>query len=453
MGNNLSIEEILNNLKRVKRVIADQTTSINSRVATSSYTSLFPNLIKSISAIGQDKPAKPILTPEEYIKLWQQYLVDTRQELPFRAIRYLCWSAEVATKAQFIKYIENHRLKLFPQQIQGLVRSCHKEWDNYFTFGYMAQYLLTLIKSYEGANRVILKWRSALTMLLGEQGHLEFGIKIFQEKKSIKAVCDAWYLDEQTLYCAKAVQHSIKLCEEYLAKNNLQAGDFLIEHLINWVGWSLTEFKHYVGEAILNSYITNNTSLKNKLMSLVLSTTKDKLGDPRLPNNSRKWLGVSDIARRKLIQWLSMEDIVFFFEYVLPKDIDKHGRRSFWLKYIESFQQTRALLCQDDEVRLASTLNRNRANIGNFGKIKGGKNSAFLLDFGDVVAVEFSKVGAIYIYSREQFNRIVSDFWSNAEFDESRLKQQNYHLARIPHAGNWEYTVRVELASSGIRPS
>lgn len=456
MAKEISIEEALNNLKRLKRVVIEDTDFISSKVSSkisiSSKDSLFSNLINIVSSIGQDKPAKPSPTPEEYIKLWQQYLSGSQLVLPHRAIRYLCWYSEIATSERFIKYIEVNNSTLSPQQLQGLVRSCHDLWTPHLASGYVTKYVSSLIKSYKGANRVIEKWQANLSMILGLKGDSEFGKKIFEEKNLVKAVCEKWFLDQETQYCINAVGHAIKFCEEDLKKGNKQIGDFLIDNLISWEGWLIEGFKKQVESALLNNDITNYSLLKNKLITLILSKAKDKLGDPRLPNNSRKWLGISDVARRRLIQWLSMEDIVFFFEHVLPDSKDKHGRKDFWLKYVNVFQQTRAFLCEEDRLRLASTINRNKDKIENFGKLK-GKNSAFLLDFGSVIAVEFSKVGAIYLYNREQFNRIIMDFWSSKEFGEGDFKQMDFNLARIPHTGNWEYPIRAELSRLGIRPS
>ena len=47
----------------------------------------------------------------------------------------------------------------------------------------------------------------------------------------------------------------------------------------------------------------------------------------------KNWLGIQ-VARQRLLQWLSRADIHFFFEHVLPKGTDPHGRKTFWLKYV-----------------------------------------------------------------------------------------------------------------------
>ncbi len=119
----------------------------------------------------------------------------------------------------------------------------------------------------------------------------------------------------------------------------------LIEYLLReilpwWEAWQIADFKHSLGSWILSSHADQIEEVREGLKQLALN----KFGDPRLPVNARRWFGVQSEARAKLLEWLSRADIAFFFEHVLPKGRDPHGRKDFWLKYLKQVKQSRPLL-------------------------------------------------------------------------------------------------------------
>ncbi|MBO0801053.1 MAG: hypothetical protein J2P31_19730, partial [Blastocatellia bacterium] len=173
-----------------------------------------------------------------------------------------------------------------------------------------------------------------------------------------------------------------------------------------------------------------------------------KLGDPRWDATS--WAGVSEEARIRLVQWLSRADIVFFFDHVLRGD-DPHGRRKFWLQYAASLRQSRPLLRSDDEIRLSKEIRRSRGGNTSYGRVTGAASS-FILDFGSVVAIEFSTTSAIYFYDRETFNEIVPNLWQRYNFLESNLKVKERARGWVAHHPDWEIEAASILARYGIRP-
>ena len=96
---------------------------------------------------------------------------------------------------------------------------------------------------------------------------------------------------------------------------------------------------------------------------------------------------------------------------------------------------------------------RGNKNIS-FGLLSDTQNkAAFILDFGKIVAVEFSDVGCVYLFTREDFDKSISDMWSDQSIRECVLKNQNLpEERRVPHQGStWEDKVEKVLASNGIR--
>jgi hypothetical protein len=78
--------------------------------------------------------------------------------------------------------------------------------------------------------------------------------------------------------------------------------------------------------------------------------------------------------------------------------------------------------------------------------------SAFLLDFGRVIVVEFSKVNnAVYIYERREMPALSEDFWSNARFSLRDLKDRASCISDpISHIPGWEGKVKTLLAQYAI---
>jgi hypothetical protein len=82
--------------------------------------------------------------------------------------------------------------------------------------------------------------------------------------------------------------------------------------------------------------------------------------------------------------------------------------------------------------------------------------SAFLLDFGEVLVVEFSKVGnACYIYQKRAAKELIPDFWTTEPFHASGgkgLKQSALAAERIRHTAGWQDELSMILARHGVRP-
>jgi hypothetical protein len=173
------------------------------------------------------------------------------------------------------------------------------------------------------------------------------------------------------------------------------------------------------------------------------------VGDPRLPRNRKNWDPISREAVTRFVEMLCREDIVFFFDYVYSTESDRQQRKQFWLRYVARCIASRPLLTPSDKVRLKSMFG---TKVGQPGEIRSATNSAFLLDFGEITIVEFSRIGACYIYESRAFKEMVLDFWTSRPFPERVLKRQGLMLKRIIHSGRWQEEARNVLAQWGIRP-
>ncbi|MFN0110447.1 MAG: EH signature domain-containing protein [Blastocatellia bacterium] len=427
----------LGNLRRSLTLLKSETKAATERPAPK-----FERLESAIAKLGQTQATAFVFCPDEYLKQWNELLAGQRTELEWRAVRALCWEPKAATDLRFQRYLDREWPPLRARALQGMIRACHMRWTEVVA-GLVVERVQQRLESYDGANRLLKRWWQSAEMLLGARGTDEFAKEITRHQSSVADACREWRIDEQTAYVAEAAEAAF---HHLLTTNtsNLIAEE-LLTRLLRWNGWLGERFKRLAGKAILHRLAKANETYRQMLVNCLLNDPR--LGDPRL--QATRWAGVALEAKQHFIRWLSREDIVFFFDHVAGYN-DPHGRRDFWLRYIGTLTQSRSLLKPDDEFRLSAELRR-RLGVVNYGRIKGAA-SAFLLDFGKVVAIEFHPVGAIYFYEKEQFNQIIPHFWQQQGFSESNIKRQWLAKERIPHIGDWQYKAAAFLAQHGIRP-
>lgn len=403
-----------------------------------------------IICVGSDKPYKPLYVPDEYVTQWEDYL-STNREPEVRAVRYLCWKPDIASDTKFIDYLYRGQMNLSARSLQGIVRACHFRWESVlkeslFKKVNLMERVRGMIVNYKGPNRILQKWNSSIDIILSSNGPGLFATEMLRDFRTIKEHTESWAVEIQSDFFLASMKHAVQQC-----KHDLNRCRYLFAELLRWTLWSNTEFKKMISDLILDDYFNDDVS-REMLQIFILSD--DRLGDPRLPRNNRNWLDMSSEARSHFIQWLSQVDIVFFFDHVLPKGDDPHGRKDFWLKYLKQFRATRPMLYSGDENRLRSVLLRNRSQVGHFGKIYSvSDNSVFLLDFGSIITIEFSKVGACYIYNTSDFRRIYPDFWHPRHVYESIFRNRKKCIGRIIHdrGGRWKREMSNLLSQYGIR--
>ncbi|MFM8316488.1 MAG: EH signature domain-containing protein, partial [Deltaproteobacteria bacterium] len=209
------------------------------------------------------------------------------------------------------------------------------------------------------------------------------------------------------------------------------------------------DFNEAIAEIITSRKAERSEFVQGVLIDFLFE--KHGLGDPRIsPEN---WAGIEESATTRVIQWLSREDINFFFELLLRDKDDKHGRKAFWLQYVDKVARSRALISKEDirdhSVRLREMEEKGRS----YGRLDGvNSSSSFILDFGRVVVVEFSEVGnACYIYTKNDFLELVPDFWAK-DVSFRSLKNQSKVSERITRSvKDWQGNARQILSRYGVR--
>jgi hypothetical protein len=439
LANEFDMSSILGDLKRTLSRLRTEIKTVSEREPPK-----LEKLEKAIAELEQDKAAKHIFCPDEFLQYWQEWLAGQQSTLEWRVVRALCWEPKVATDINFHYYIDQNWPELNPRALRGLVIACHTLWSKELASGVVVERIRQRLANHEGKNRTLGRWRGAAAMILGTNGAQEFGKEIIRQTASVTNACKEWQLNEQSAYVMAAMEEAVNVCLS--ADKSITYDIQYLIGLLRWTNWPAESFKRVIGYAITHYFAKIDNGWREHLMSFVLGDPR--LGDPRL--HSKNWVGISEEARRRFIQWLLSEDIVFFFDHVLGSR-DRHGRRDFWLRYIGSLIQSRPLLRYDDETRLSSEIRQKREALASYGRVK-GQASSFLLDFGSIIAIEFSTSGAIYFYDRQTFSQIVPEFWQRGEFSEGRLKNQQKAAGRISHWQGWQGNAARILAQHGIRP-
>jgi hypothetical protein len=418
--------------------------------------SFFGRLSEAIDSLGQAKPARPVRCPEEYVRHWEELVADRRDSLEPRAVRYLCWRPEVATDAMFQYYLDRNQCSLNAQSLQGLIRSCHSRWSSQFAASQVVTRVRDHVKEYEGPNRLLQRWKSAPQTILGEQAHEVLGAELTKQSLGLKPFFESWGIaDEATPYVQMAVEHATRLCLQQVDRVPLRT--FIFKELLPWGQWLPSVWKPVMSQLILLP-TRGNAEIIDAITRLVLGDRR--LGDPRHPHNHINWIGMDDAACR-VEEWLSAADITFFFERVLPKGKDPHGRKAFWLRYAGCpGLVSRPLLNEIDKLRMKLVLREKKEQVSHFGELL-GDTSALLLDFGPILVVEFSVAGnGCFVYKRRDGAEIVPDLWVSVPFIKTNLKKPALAVARVVHSvlrfrwqrKGWEDEMEGILARFGIRP-
>ncbi|MBI2571455.1 MAG: SUMF1/EgtB/PvdO family nonheme iron enzyme [Candidatus Schekmanbacteria bacterium] len=407
-------------------------------------------LDKSLTAAVAAIPAascRRLTCPPDYTRQWEDWLARRRPNLDPRAIRYLCWEPSVAISPRFQDVLDHAEADLSARALHGLVHSCHARWCGDLAGGSIVRRIRGRLEAYRGKNRVIGKWRASSRYLLGPDAPGALGTRLVGERGKVEALCKDWGLDPGSPFVAAVVRDAAAMIR---ASGQAEPTRYLIDELLPWPGLGIEDFKAEVAATILHAAGEPSAGPREALKVFILR--EPRLGDPRLPRNRAKWHAVPENAQRRFVEWMSAADIRFFFDHVLPDGLDWHGRKAFWLQYVDgNALLSRPLLCESDRRRLMPELGKNEEAIGHFGRIRGQQGvSAFVLDFGSVVAIEFSKMGRCYFYDHATLVKLVGDVWADHPFAASELKHTRTCLDSVAHLHGWEDRMSDILAGHGV---
>lgn len=399
-------------------------------------------LTKAIDSI--DAIAKPQRPADSHIREWEEYKAGQTATLSPRIIRNLSWHAEIAISDQFLGVIRSSdRIKNSSKTIQGLVYSYHSKWNEVKQLPQFYD-LRKIVTNFEGPNGVLRKWQENIPFLLFPDSVKVLAEEFFKKKLPLENSIAELSLFEDTQFIREVVSECAKSCIKNLADS--ETLDYLVYQILSWDKHKIEIFKDHVNASVMSKAFDESGDVKARLVNYVVNDVQ-RLGDPRLKPAS--WIGIEE-SKNKVLQYLSKEDIIFFFKKVMTNDL--HGRANFWLRYVPSMVRSRPLLTDIDKAQLRAVLARDSSTTRHFGRTT-GQHSAFLLDFGNVLAIEFEGVGACYLYDAKTRDHYFRDFFTYTPFNDQKLKMPNQALYRKSHQGNWDWVLGQALAQSGIYPS
>ncbi len=407
----------------------------------------FPGLRNLMAALTAQAAVRPRHCPASYRLAWESYLVDTQHPLSARAVRYLCWEPTVATTERFQHYLDAEVGVLSARTFQGLVWCCHMCWSAEFASSAVARQIHRRLVTSTGTDGMLGRWRQHADVLVGPAGPRALAAALVAQRVPVATWCQAWGIDEHSPYVLAVLRSALSQCMHAMEEEAALRA-YLLTTLLPWSQWPTPDFHAAMGATILHPVTTVTADMPERLMTLALADPR--LGDVRLPSQHAHWRTVPQAAQQQVLCWLSRADMTFFFDEVLPESKDQEERKTFWLRYAPRVLRSRPLLNESDSVRLASRLRHMPEMTVHFGHSRGNA-SAFLLDFGAVIMVQVSDVGAAcYVYGKRSFERLVPDFWQSAPFVlEALLVTQ--HAAMIFYHATWEKEMTETLALCDIQ--
>jgi hypothetical protein len=203
-------------------------------------------------------------------------------------------------------YLDRQHVRLGPRALQGLVRCCHAQWSDELAVAPAVGAVRRRVASYEGHHSLVVRWKSALPIILGPQGPVELATAMLHQGSPIQAWCELWGVDERSPYVRAGVRHAAQACRGQMERSSGSASliQYLLAEVLPWSGWCLADFQAELAATLLH---TQASPLWEPLTQLVLSDPR--LGDPRLPGSAEHWAGMPEVARQRVIQWLSRAEI------------------------------------------------------------------------------------------------------------------------------------------------
>jgi len=403
-------------------------------------------LQKVISYVPLCEVPKSVDRLKEADETWKKYLNTGEKPSSFE-IRYISWLPHITTTSEYLKFVKRERVSLRNRELRGLL------------FGALAQ-LNFLKRNDEALNliREIFKGAS-------------------QEHREVWERIETYFLRPEGP--SLAAQEIISHCHtprEFVQKTafiSLESGDVyqVLQQGLSGFGkdmllsqeemrrkWAyekiLPTFEPLEKFRALESCILGldhrtNPNAKQELKRFLLEDSS--LGDPRL--NSGGWVNASEKLKDRVVEWLSAEDIRFFFESVFQAHLDTQGRKSFWMDYANLVKRTRVLLSDYDRRKFSHILQREGyetspviGSLIDFSRQVTG--SVFLMDFGDVIVAEFSVPNnSCRIFKKEKNAEMDSNFWK-ATFTVFEIRNSSESWV---HSVNWTSKFPANLARLGIR--
>jgi hypothetical protein len=409
-------------------------------------------LARQLETVG-DNSLNSIVPPgnqEEALRQWQHYL-KTRDTSQFtkRARRCLCSVPTVARDPRFLTLLEQSGSAPTVSMIAALLGAYHALWDSRGENAVFERRLTHWVHNYQGSYRPLRELTTIINEVVGPQAAPLAARSAFHKQSSACHLLEERGLATNTPYASAIAGGILNACVRQLeSTGNLNHARYICEQLIPADRGLIRDgaFFNTVKRLVTLSANTTDFALRDVVKNFVL--LDPKLGDPRRYPNRWDTLRLSKEAKI-VAGWLSEEDLKFFFDLIMERQEDRHHRRNFWLRYVHRVGNSSVAIGQEDRDRLRSQLSDLKKRGRTYANLNTWDVSAFIMDFGKVIVVEFSRTGnACFFYKVDPDHKKIINLQAR-EFSLFNLKIPNRASERVIHDrnGNWMDKVQQHLAS------
>lgn len=466
INRNLPLKSLLGDLRKTSLIFKDTISTFEG-----------PLELKKLNKTLSDKYSK---APE--LKMNAQALVDLAitwkqikdnrkyDDLTRREFIMLCSLPDATKEEAFLELLNSWEEKIPFRALPVLLATIHDTWEENANQKSLCYFFSKFVKGYSGNRAYLNAWAKNNNMYLSQEGIKEFAWLLSTEHYDIPTLCSQYHLPSSSstfveLIRKQAMDNLIKELGK-ISQYNHTVWNYLFEDLIQPIDFE------QLSELILiaDKYTKQGNQEAEELLKQWF-LNPDHFGDPRIyPGN---WeLKITQRAKETFIQWLSKEDLAFFFNLLLKKGEDEHGRRAFWEQYLGHVVSSRVLLSDEDWTRNRQVLqDMSKTNKTLPGRIK-DNTSAFIMQTKKLVIIEFSEKGnACYLFSKLSMPKTLAQdltqlYQKNKVFEKWRLidtkipelTMNDLRLGipsvKLRHAppDGWQTKPRRWLDSQGIRP-
>lgn len=446
------IETSLNNLDGLSDLLKKLASS---KTGPSNYRSHLQRILSKLSQHATERTPNDAL--RRALHEWQMAVSESRfDHLTRKTIRILCGLPQAVTDPKFLTFLANRSDMFTSRMMSGLLASYHSTWKQHPHHKDVEILLLMRLRSFSGKSKLVTHWKQNVDWIIGDNAPRKLAKRIADRPTQLSDIAQEYNLPTtNTPFLAAVLWEGAQLCcASFVEKRwlDLQSWNYIRDSLLEHP-LIRKEQRQLLLAALLKGVHKHLPDTQWKpaqegLKDFILS--HKEFGDPR--TEYTRWANFDPAAKQIFLSWLSEEELELFFELIILND--PHRRKSFWLQYLRKIKGSRVIVGRRDRERHAIALMKLSTKGRNYASGDGLDTSAFILDFGEIVAVEFSEVGnACYIYESSTFRAMYPTIY-NRSFDLPNLKRSHHatHWQRHDPYFKWKAKLATVLAEWGVYP-
>lgn len=359
-------------------------------------------------------------------------------DIKTKSLRALCYCIP-CTDYSFFEYvlslIDLHWVSFF---LRNIIHCLLRDWKN-FDLDIRTKLIEFII---EKAKNVGQERYTSILDYLNENGGYKLGYNISIQEKQLYYCCDVFGLSRDRINYS---YFSDVLCGYFEAGTNMQISE--IENVLVAHNHAYTD-KRIISRMILKAWKNNN--LPPKLYGLAMK----RIGDPSI---SSKWSVPATATReeheiiekaKRILQIAISSRFVNVFFKTLCKD---SARLRFWLEHINHINDFMVFGSISSRNIIQLKIDSDILDRHFFVVNSRNDNCALVLYIGDYAIIEFSEIGALYVYRKnskffdqtlgrkvEKLDDLKIAYLNNLVYsDYGQLDMQDQ--GRMIHSGNWQY--------------